>query len=82
MATVEKQTFLKVLIPDDDAEDESALDALSAIPVQDHYAKGEVLTRWVVGHECSGTSVIVYSEDIDSWIELFQAMKEYKEESK
>jgi hypothetical protein len=35
---------------------------------------------WHVGGECTANYISVYPGDIDGWIELFQAMKEYKEE--
>lgn len=72
---VKSMPFLQVDIPDPEANGEAELDSLSALPIKDHYSVGT--RKWLVGHECSGTYFSIYHDEIDTWIELFQAMKNY-----
>jgi len=79
MMTIKNQPYLQMDIPDPDAEGESELDSISAMPIKDHYNMG--IRKWLVGHECSGTYFSIYHDEIDTWIQMFQAMKDYDPES-
>jgi hypothetical protein len=56
--------------------DEAELDTVEAYLVGGH----NDYQYWHVGGECTTNYMTIYPGDIDGWIELFQAMKEYKEE--
>jgi hypothetical protein len=48
------------------------------MPIKDHYSIG--IRKWLVGHECSGIYFSIYDGEIDTWIQLFEAMKQYEGE--